>query len=108
MKVIAVMMIFMCVLINSIESKSFKKNKIIFTKRFCKNNLYNHNYKLDNLRDVINDPHYHVNILNNNNYFLNSMIFTSWRTLMNVRMFISLSIVMMSILFNPTYSYAGI
>lgn len=97
------MMIFMYVLIHSIESKSFKRNKIIITKRFCNNNLRNHNYnyKFDNLRDVINDgyddPDYHVNNLNNyNNNFL------------NVRMFISLSIVMTSILFNPTYSYAGI
>ena len=114
MKVIAVMMIFMYVLIHSIDSKSFKKNKIIITKRFCNNNLWNHNYnyKFDNLRDVINDgydnPDYHVNILNNNNNFLNTMILTSWRTIMNVKMLVSLSIVMMSILFNPTYSYAGI
>ncbi len=105
MKVIVVMMIFMYVSIHSIESNSFKRNKIIITKRFCNNNLWNHNYnyKFDNLRDVVNDgydnPVYHVNILNNNNDNNNFL---------NVRMFISLSIVMTSILFNPTYSYAGI
>jgi len=93
----------MYVLIHSIESNSFKKNKIIIIKRFCNNNLWNHNYnyKFDNLRDAINDgyddPDYHVNNLNNNN-----------NNFLNVRMFISLSIVMTSILFNPTYSYAGI
>lgn len=116
MKFIAVMMIFMYVLIYSRESKSFKKKRIIITKkRFCKNylnNNHNYNCKFDNLRYVItdsyDDPHHHVDILSNNNNILNSMMFTSWRRIMNVKMFISLSIVMMSIFFNPTNSYAGI
>ena len=119
------MIIFMCVLIHSIESTSLKnKNKVLNFKSFYRNDLNNHNNdndKIENWRDIVNnvyDGHFNILNYNNNNFnsnnnfknnhILNNMLITSLRTMMNARMIISLSVVVMSILLNPIYCYAGI